>query len=309
MEIIKSNHPVLSYNETAATIGFFDGVHKGHQFLLEQLKVHAKANNLPSMLITFPQSPQSVLKSGIQPDLLNSFNEKIYRLSLSEIDYCLLLDFTQSLSQLSAKDFIQKKLKEEWNIKLLLIGYDHRFGKNREEGFEDYLKYGKECGIEIIRALELPDVSISSTHIRNCFSNKKLKEANIMLSYNYHLEGKVVEGDHLGVKIGFPTANLEIYDKNKLIPGEGIYAVWVYWKENKYGGMAYVGKRPTISTLGEKRIEVNIFDFSGNLYNETILLEFIEFIREDKQFGNLEELKSQLSLDRKFAGSVLVRHV
>ena len=307
MEIIKGNHPVLLYNEIAATIGFFDGVHRGHRFLLEQLKKQAKEHNLPSMLITFPQFPQSVIKTGLQPELLNTFNEKIYQLSLLGIDYCLLMDFTHSFSQLTAKEFIQKKLKDEWNVRLLLIGYDHRFGKNREESFEDYLKYGRECGMEIIQASELQDVSISSTYIRKCLSGGKLNEANNMLSYFYRLEGKVIEGERIGSKIGFPTANLEINDKNKIIPGEGVYAAWVYFKQKKYGGMVYIGKRPTVSTIGEKRIEVNIFDFSGDLYGETLILEFVEYLREDKQFGCLEELKKQLSHDKESTVSVLDR--
>ena len=305
MEIIKNNNPFLLNNEMAATIGFFDGVHAGHSFLFEQLKIQAGIHKLPSMIITFPQYPQSVLQSGICPELLNTFDERITRLSLSGIDYCLLLDFTQSFSQLTAKEFIQEKLKKEWNVKLLLIGYDHRFGKNRAEGFEEYIKYGKECGMEIVSALELPDVSVSSTYIRNCLSDKKIKEANNMLSYYYRLEGKVIEGNRLGMKIGFPTANLEINDKNKIIPGDGIYAVWVHRAQKKYGGMAYIGKRPTVAVHGEQRIEVHLFDFSGDLYDETLQLEFVEFLREDKQFDNVEKLKKQLHADKESVEMVL----
>jgi len=301
MKIINSDHFPSLNNEMAATIGFFDGVHTGHRFLLEQLKMQAEAHRLLSMVITFPQYPQSVLQSGTQPKLLNTFNERIDRLSLSGIDYCLLLDFTLSLSQLTAKEFIQKKLKKEFHVKLLLIGYDHRFGKNRAEGFDDYVRYGKECGMEIIQALELPDVTISSTYIRNCLSNKRIKEANRMLYYYYCLEGKVVEGNHLGNKIGFPTANLEVSNKDKIIPGDGVYACWVNWNQKKYGGMVYIGKRPTVAINGEKRIEIHLFNFSGDLYGKTIMLEFVEFLREDKQFENVEELKKQLFADREAA--------
>jgi len=301
MEIINNDSPFQLNKETAATIGFFDGVHAGHRFLLDQLKIEAKIHHLPSMAITFLQHPQSVLQTGFQPKLLNTFDERIDRLSQTEIDYCLLLDFTYALSKLSAKEFIQKKLKEEWHIKLLLIGYNHRFGKNRSESFDDYVKYGKECGMEIRRAMELPDISVSSTHIRNCLLKRNLKEANRMLSYFYRLEGKVIEGSRLGRTIGFPTANLEITDKNKILPGEGIYAVWVYRHGKKYGGMAYIGKRPTITAQGEKRIEVNLYDFSGDLYGETLQLEFVEFLREDKHFENVEELKKQLFADREAA--------
>ena len=305
MEIISNNHPFLLNSETTATIGFFDGVHAGHRFLLEQLKEQAGAHQLPSMAITFSQYPQNVLEKGFRQKLLSTLDERLERLSLSGIDYCLLLDFTPALSQLSAKEFIREKLKKEWLVKLLLIGYDHRFGKNREESFGDYVRYGKECGMEIIHALELPDIQVSSTLIRNCLWDKNLKEANRMLSYCYSLKGKVIEGDRMGRKIGFPTANLEIIDKSKIIPGEGIYASRVYWNQKEFGGMAYIGKRPTVATQGEKRIEVHLFDFSGDLYGETLRLEFVEFLREDKHFESMEELKNQLFADRQAAIKVL----
>jgi riboflavin kinase/FMN adenylyltransferase len=301
MKIINSNHPFQLKDEVAATVGFFDGVHAGHRFLFEQLKEQAEARQLLSMAITFQQHPRNVLQTEFQPKLLNTLDERIYHLSSLGIDYCLLLDFTQLLSQLSAKEFIQKKLKEEWNVGLLLIGYNHRFGKNRAEGFEDYVKYGNECGIEIVRALELPCIQVSSTQIRNCLSNKNVKEANRMLTYCYRLEGKVIQGNRLGREIGFPTANLDICDKNKVIPGEGIYAVRIYWKQKSYKGMVYIGKRPTIAALGEKRIEANLFDFSGDLYGEMLQLEFVEFLRDDKQFQNIEDLKKQLFADREAA--------
>ena len=309
MEIINSNHAFLSNNETVASIGFFDGVHSGHRFLIEQLKRQAKAYKQPSMVITFPQYPQSILHPEIQPELLNTFNERIYRLSQLEIDYCFVLEFTQSLSQLTAKEFIQKKLKEEWNVKALLIGYDHRFGKNRTEGFDDYFKYGKECGMEIVRVSELPDYTVSSTHIRSCLLDRKIKEANRMLSYCYHLEGKVIEGNSLGNKIGFPTANLEVNDKNKIIPGNGIYAAWVYWEQKKYAAMVYIGRRPTITANGEKRIEIHLINFSGDLYGKTLQLEFVDFLREDKQFESVEVLQKQLHSDREAAITALAESV
>jgi len=299
MEIFNNNHPFLLNNDIAATIGFFDGVHEGHRFLLNQLKMQAETHGLPSMAITFLQHPQSVLQAGSQLELLNTLDERINRLSLSEIDYCLLLDFTQSFSQLTAKEFIKEKLKSEWLVKLLLIGHDHRFGKNRTEGFDDYVKYGKESGMEIVKAMELPDITVSSTHIRACLLAKNIEEANRMLSYCYRLEGKVVEGNRLGGKIGFPTANLEITDKNKIIPGDGVYAVRVYWRNKEYGGMVYIGKRPTVTLQGEKRIEVHLLDFSGNLYGETLQLEFTGFIREDKRFESIGDLKKQLDADKK----------
>jgi len=305
MEIISSDHLSRLNNEIAATIGFFDGVHAGHRFLLQQLKIQADAKQLPSTIITFLHHPQNVLNPGFQPKLLSTFDERIERLSLSGIDYCLLLDFTQSLSQLSAQKFIQKKLKEEWHVNLLLIGYNHHFGKNRAESFEDYVKYGNECGMEIVQALKLPNFPVSSTRIRNYLTEKNMKEANRVLSYFYRLEGTVIEGDRFGKTMGFPTANLDISDKNKIIPGEGIYAVRVYRGLKKYEGMVYIGKRPTVTIQGEKRIEVHLFNFSGNLYGETLQLEFVEFLRESKQFENAENLKRQLFADKEAAITAL----
>jgi len=305
MEIISGEHPLLLNNKMAATIGFFDGVHAGHRFLLEQLKRRADTHHLPSMAITFSQYPQSVLEPGFCPELLSTLNERLERLSASGIDYCLLLDFTLSLSQLSAKEFIQEKLYKEWLVNLLLIGYDHRFGKNRKEGFEDYVKYGKACGMEIVQALEMPDLQVSSTLIRNCLLDRNVEEANRMLSCFYRLEGKIIEGNHLGIKIGFPTANLEVSDKYKIIPGEGVYASYVYWKQKKYEGMVYIGKRPTITSHGEKRIEVHLFNFSGDLYEETLQVEFVGFLREDIKFEQLEDLKKQLFADEESAIDVL----
>ena len=305
MEIINSDHFSQFDGETVATIGFFDGVHAGHRYLLEQLKTKANDRNLPSMVITFLQHPQTVLQAGFQPDLLSTYHERIERLSFSGIDYCLLLNFTGMLSGMNARDFIQKKLHKEWKVKLLVIGYDHRFGKNRSEGFEDYVKYGNECGLEIIQASEFPDMQISSTLIRNCLLDNNLQEANRMLSYCYRLEGKIIKGNRFGREIGFPTANLDVQDKNKIIPGEGVYAAGVYRGQKKYGGMVYIGKRPTLMNHGEPRIEVHLFDFSGDLYDETLQLEFIGFLRGSKKFENFAELKKQLFADREAAIKVL----
>jgi len=305
MEIINKDHPFLPSDEIAATIGFFDGVHTGHRFLIEQLKTEANARKMPAMIITFLQQPQSILQHGFQPELLNSFNEKIEHLALSGIDYCLPLNFTRLLSKMNAKDFIQKKLKKEWHVKLLIIGYDNHFGKKKAESFEDYVKYGNECGIETMIAKELPNFRVSSTHIRNCLLERNIKEANHLLSYHYRLEGKIVEGDHWGKKIDFPTANLELFEKNKIIPGEGAYATWVFIEKTKFAGMVYIGKRPTVSMHGKERIEVHLFNFSGNLYDQTLQLDFVDFLRESRQFGNLEELKKQLVNDKEMAMKIL----
>jgi len=267
--------------------------------LIEQLRSEAKKRNLPSAVITFRNHPQSVLRKDDVTRLLNTPEERLERLAETGVDYCFLTDFTENLSQMDAKTFICSVLKEKYNISLLLIGYDHRFGKNREEGFEEYQKYGSQCGIEVIMAKELPiDIHVSSTVIRRLLSEHRISEANRLLTYNYSLEGIVIQGNKLGGKIGFPTANLELKDKYKTIPGDGIYAVKVGIDGQSYGGMAYIGNRPTVDENGQRSIEVNIFDFSENIYGKTLKLEFVRFVREDQRFSGIEGLIEQLKKDK-----------
>lgn len=283
-----------------AAIGFFDGVHLGHRFLIKQLKELAASESLPSAIITFRQHPRSVLQAGYQPALLTAPDEKLGLLSALGIDFCHLIDFTKELSQLSARDFIADILCKKLCLKQLLVGYDHRFGKNRAESFSDYVKYGRDYGLKVVRALELPGFAghVGSTLIRKLLIEGRTEEANRLLSYNYSMEGKVVEGNQLGRKIGFPTANLDLNDKRKVIPKEGIYAVWVHIGTAKYRGMAYIGKRPTVVPDDEQRTEVHILDFSGDLYGTTLRLEFVKFLREDRTFNGLSGLKKQLLIDK-----------
>jgi riboflavin kinase/FMN adenylyltransferase len=296
MEIININDSFRLNEEIAATIGFFDGVHAGHRFLINQLK--SLAVDWPTAVISFPQHPRITLQSDYIPELLTTLDERLELLSTIGIDYCLLLDFTKPVSQLSAKAFIQDKLRKQMQVRQLLIGYDHRFGKNRAEGFNDYVEQGKACGMSVIQAMELPDAEhVSSTTIRNKLAERNVKEANQMLTYQYALQGEVIAGDKLGRQIGFPTANLQITD-NKVIPGEGIYAAWVDVGGEKYPGMVYIGKRPTIIAGGEKRVEVHLLDFSGDLYGKTLRLAFVEFLRDDTHFDGLDALRKQLGKDK-----------
>ena len=235
----------LKGKELVATIGFFDGVHLGHRFLIDEMKEIAKARNLPSAVITFPEHPRAVLHADYQPKLLNSFEEKLQQLETTGVDYCIVLDFTIELSRLSAKEFITSILAKSLHVKTLLIGYDHRFGHNRSEGFEDYVRYGKEIGIEVIRAKaytsnieieNVPNVPVSSSLIRKLLHQGEVDLAADCLKYEYFLDGIVVGGYQVGRKIGFPTANLSVDDPDKLIPADGVYAVWVTFdKKSIYG--------------------------------------------------------------------------
>ena len=284
-----------------ATIGFFDGVHLGHRFLIEQLKDVARKASMPSAVITFYIHPRKVLHTYYVPELLTSFEEKLCQLSTTGIDYCIVINFTRALAEYSAQLFIQDILSEQLHVKYLLIGYDHRFGKNRADGFSDYKKYGKAVGMEVLSANQLAEkkAHYSSTAIRKMLRKGRVKNAAQLLSYNYKLQGIVVKGNKLGTELGFPTANINLFDKEKIIPQKGIYAVYVKVKENIYKGMLYIGYRPTLFKEGELRIEVNIFDFSGNLYGKSIKIEFIEHVRGEMKFRQKNDLIKQLEKDKK----------
>jgi riboflavin kinase/FMN adenylyltransferase len=299
MQIIKIDRFTQIDKEISATIGFFDGVHAGHRFLINQLKTIANQQNMPSAIITFTRHPKSILQADYQPNLLCTLEERLQHLSETGIDCCFLMDFTQEIAEMTASTFIREVLHRQLNVSYLFIGHDHRFGKNRAENYNDYVAYGKALGINVVQALELPGgIHIKSTLIRNELLNKNPETANKMLSYNYSIEGKVIVGNKLGQTIGFPTANIDLSDKCKVIPGEGVYAARIYIFEKKYRGMVYIGRRPTISNNGEKRIEVHILDFSDNIYDKLIRIEFVGFIRESTTFSNLNSLSEQLFLDK-----------
>lgn len=310
MKIIYANELPLSdelKTGIAATIGFFDGVHLGHRFLINQLKERAKELSIPSAVITFPVHPRKILQANYLPELLTTFEEKLYQLSTTGVDYCIVIDFSKELSEYTAGLFIQKVLSEQLNVKSLLVGYDHKFGKDRADGFEQYKEYGKTVQMEIVLASPLlpGEKNLSSTLIRKLLQDGNVREASQLLSYNYELEGIVVDGNKMGRKMGFPTANIQLSDAGKIIPSIGIYAVRVRFDNQQYKGMLYIGNRPTLFEQGECRIEVNIFNFEGNLYNKDIVVEFVDFIREDIKFNRPEDLIKQLEQDNKTAISLL----
>lgn len=283
-----------------ATLGFFDGVHVGHRHLIEQVKAEAKRLGLPSAVITFPVHPRKVLQADYQPKLLCGFDEKIEQLAKTEVDYCVSLPFTQELSQFSANEFITRVLKEKINIHTLLIGYDHRFGRNREEGFDEYVRYGNEVQMNIIQAGELrvDGEGVSSSRIRRLLMAGDIEKANRLLTYNYTLSGKIVEGYQVGRTIGFPTANVKAWEKYKVVPQLGVYAALVHFKGETHKGMLYIGTRPTLQNGTEISVEVNIFDFNQDLYNQSLTVEFIDFIRGDEKFDNIQQLVERIHQDK-----------
>lgn len=305
--IIIRDTELLKGKRLAATIGFFDGVHLGHRFLINELKEVAQARHLPSAVITFREHPRAVLQSDYQPKLLDSFDEKLERLASTGIDYCIVLDFTLELSRLTAQEFIGSVLAGRLHVEALLIGYDHRFGRDRADGFEQYVAYGAACGMEVVKASPYDEgrTAVSSSEIRKLLAEGKVEEASRLLTYPYQLKGTIVDGYKVGRKLGFPTANIQVDEPFKVIPGIGVYAVWVYLKDKTYKGMLYIGDRPTLDNGNNITLEVNILDFSGDIYNNEITVAFIHYVRGDVKFGSLDELKEQLARDRETVDKLL----
>ena len=296
MNVIEDIHP---QSPTVATIGFFDGVHLGHRFLIQQVKVAATQTGWQSSIITFPVHPRQVIQSDFQPQLLSSPEEKIELLASTGVDNCILLPFTRELSQLTAYEFMQL-LYDKYKVRMLVIGYDHRFGHNRAETFEDYCRYGRELGIHIMQASAYTQEQdkVSSSAIRRALQTGDIRTATKFLGYHYYLEGTVVDGYKVGRKIGFPTANLRVDFPNKLIPSIGVYAVYVYVNGEKHKGMLNIGYRPTINNGTDLSIEVHILDFQGDIYHQKMRIEFIDFLRPEEKFNSVDELVLQMQKDK-----------
>ena len=305
MEIVTNKTDAKSV-PCVGTIGFFDGVHRGHLCLLEQVKQVAASKGLSTAVVTFPIHPRKVLHSSYQPELLCTKDEKLALLDKAGIDRCILLPFTEELSLYSAKAFMGL-LKEDFQIEVLVIGYDHRFGHDRTDQFEDYCRYGKDLGMEVIQAKEFEDenLSVSSSVIRQLLKDGDLEEANHYLGYAYSLRGKVVSGHHIGREIGFPTANLMI-EEGKLLPKDGVYGVFVHLDgEKKYKGMLNIGKRPTMENGNDKSVEVHILDFDRDIYAEELTLELQHYVRPEKKYDEISALIEQMRKDRDFISQSL----
>lgn len=300
MQIISSPFPT-SFPACVATVGFFDGVHVGHRFLIEKLKSIAQEEHLPSVVITFDTHPRKVLHSDFQPKLLTTFEEKLEQLSTTGVDICVVLNFTKEMSELSAYEFLKNVLRDLFHVQTLLVGYDHHFGHNRAEGFEEYKKYGEELDIKVVRAerYSTPElVHISSSTIRKALERGDIELANRLLTYPYSFLGKVKDGFKVGRTLGFPTANVEPIDNDKLLPAIGVYAVRVKYNETFYKGMLDIGYRPTFGDSHQLFIEVHIIDFNKNIYQEILKIEFIQRLRDEIKFNNVEELIEQMKKDK-----------
>ena len=305
MNIIRDTHP-QALAPSVATIGFFDGVHLGHRHLINQVKMAASLNGWCSSIITFPVHPRQVIQSDYQPLLLSSPEEKIELLASTGIDNCILLPFTRELSQLTAWEFMQL-LYDQYKVRMMVIGYDHRFGHNRAETFEDYCRYGRELGIHIMQATAYTQEQdkVSSSVIRRALLSGEVSTATKYLGYPYFMQGTIVSGYQVGRKIGFPTANLQVDFPNKLIPAIGVYAVRVSVNGQSYRGMLNIGHRPTLNNGTNLSIEVHILDFEGNIYNQPMRIEFVDFLRPEAKFNSVEELTLQIQKDKEKATKIL----
>lgn len=287
--------------ELVATIGFFDGVHCGHRFLIDRVIEEAQRSGMSSAVITFDRHPREVLQTDYQPDLLSTLDEKLLLLSKTHVDNTVVLHFDASLAALTAHDFMRDVLQGQLKVRKLIIGYDNRFGHNRSEGFDDYVRYGKELGIEVIRAdAFLPDdVRVSSSVIRTCLREGRVEDANRLLGYDYTIESRIVSGYQNGRKMGFPTANLDVTRCQQLLPASGVYAVLVRLKDSVgwKRGMMNIGHRPTFNGTTTS-MEVNLFNFSGDLYGQELLVSFISKIRDERKFDSIDALAEQLQHDK-----------
>jgi riboflavin kinase/FMN adenylyltransferase len=300
MKVYRSIESFPQLSNAIVTQGTFDGVHFAHQVILKQLKEIARVKGGKTVLITFDPHPRTVLfpeDHGLQ--LLNTPEEKIALLEKAGIDYLLILPFTRAFSRLSSLEFIRDILINGIGTKYLVIGYNHRFGKNREGSFEYLRDYAPTFGFEIleISAQDLDKVAVSSTKIRMALNAGEVSKASKFLGRFYEMEGTVVQGKQLGRTIGYPTANLQLLHPLKLLPQDGVYAVWVWVDAKKYGGMLNIGNNPTVIDKG-RSIEVNIFGFSESIYNQIISVQFVDKLRDEAKFNNLEELKTRLDLDK-----------
>ena len=299
-----------------ATIGFFDGVHRGHRYLIQQVTDEAASRRRDSLLVTFAEHPRQVLHADYVPELLTSAEEKLDLLSQTAADRIEMLHFTPELSRLTAKEFMQQILHDRLGVDVLVMGYDHCFGHGGGT-WDEYQRWGCETGIEVVRAKPLPVADeapaggtapsacckepvaqVSSSAIRRLLNEGRVDEAAQLLGHRYSLKGRVVSGHQVGRELGFPTANLQP-SPYKLVPMKGVYAVLVTLPDNqRYAGMLNIGERPTIDNSCEQTIEVNLLDYEGDLYGKLLTLEFVAFLRHEQRFGSREELIRQMERDR-----------
>lgn len=302
METIHGIPDLEASIETVLTIGTFDGVHVGHGRILQKVVACAKKEGLKSVLFTFFPHPRLVLQKDATIKLLNTLEEKIKILETTGLDYLIVYPFTKEFSRLSAVDFVRDLLVNSLNAKRVIIGYDHRFGRNRDANIQDLRSFGRTFDFEVdeIPAQDIDEVTVSSTKIRKAISEGKIQTANTYLGYAYPLTGEIVKGKGLGRQLGYPTANLSLESADKLIPKNGVYVVQANLSKTTVYGVMNIGINPTVS--GEnKTIEIHFIDFSKDLYGEQIQVQLLSRIRDEHKFDSVDSLKEQIGKDKAMA--------
>ena len=301
MKIFNNIQSYSPEKESILTIGTFDGVHIGHNKILTKLVEESKKNNLSSLIMTFFPHPRMVLQKSQEIKMIDTIDEKIHLFEKTGVDNLIIQPFDKNFSKIRAKEFVEEILVKKLKIKHIIIGYDHRFGKDREASVDDLKKFGLNYmfTVEEIAAQEIHSIAISSTKIRNAILKGEIKKCNEYLGRNFMLTGEVVHGDGLGKKINFPTANIEIPETYKIIPKNGVYLVKAIINSEIYFGMMNIGVRPTIGGKN-KSLEIHFFNFKDNIYNKTISVEIICKIRDEEEFSSIDELKIQLKKDEQF---------
>ena len=297
MKVTKGLKNAVSSHPSILTLGTFDGIHQGHRTIISKLTSESKKHDLKSIILTFFPHPRNIVSSK-KIKSINTIDEKIQIFSELDLDELIIQNFNKSFSEMGAEEFI-KLLVNNLNLKKIIVGYNHRFGKNRSADIDVLRDFSTKYDFEVveIKAFEVEKIKISSTKIRSAINDGNIDVCNNFLGYNFNINGIVVKGKSIGKSIGFPTANINITEEYKIIPKNGVYLVRCFFEKNKFYGMMNIGFNPTFGS-NEKTIEVNIFDFNRDLYQKNIRIEFLKFIRDEIKFDNAEELKNQLINDR-----------
>ena len=293
---------------TVITIGTFDGIHGGHRSIFDRLKAAARRLEAESVIITFDPHPRSVIYPRDESlRILTTMEEKIFLLRDVGIDHLVIIPFTVEFSQILPQEYIENFLVKKFHPKAIVVGFDHQFGLNRLGDYHMLQNYSEQYEYELIKIekQELDNIKISSTNIRKAIAAGKMEEATELLKYNYWLSGKVIKGQSVGQQLGYPTANLQLSSRHKLLPKPGIYAAFAYINDQRYDGLLYIGMKPTMENGKRLFIEIHLKGFEGYLYGEDLRIEIIRFVREDAKFSDMETLRKEIAKDDERINNIL----